>query len=145
MWKEAMAAVWLVPMSVVDIRKRKVPVWMLVLGALGTAGMLLYEGISGELNGWQVCRGMIPGVILLAAAFVSGKAGLADGIIVMLLGSFMGYEGCMAAVLGGLFLLSLFSGVLLALRRVKRNTKIPFVPFLTAGWLIAAVLESRGV
>ena len=129
MLKEAITAGWLIPMSVVDIRKRKVPVWMLGIGALGAAGVLLYEGLTGELNGWQVCRGLIPGGILLAAAFVTGKAGLADGIIVMLLGVFM--------ALGGLFLLSLFSGILLALRRVKRNTKIPFVPFLTVGWMIA--------
>lgn len=137
MLKEAMTAVWLIPMCVVDIRKRKVPVWMLGIGALGAAGALLYEGLTGELNSWQVCRGLIPGGILLAAAFVTGKAGLADGIIVMLLGVYMGYEGCMASALGGLFLLSLFAGILLALRRVKRNTKIPFVPFLTVGWMIA--------
>lgn len=137
MWKEAMTAAWLLPMSIADIRNKRVSVWMLAIGGLGAAGVLLYEGINGELNGWQLCRGLIPGVILLAAAFATGKAGTADGMIVMLLGVFMGYEGCMAAALSGLLLLSLFSGILLMLRRVKRNTKIPFIPFLTAGWLLA--------
>lgn len=139
MWKEAMTAAWLLIMSVADIRSKRVPMWMLGIGALGAAGVLLYEGVNGELNSWQVCRGLIPGVILLAAAFATGKAGQADGVIVILLGVLMGYDGCIAAALSGLFLLSLFSGILLALRRVKRNTKIPFVPFLTAGWLVAAL------
>lgn len=139
MWKEAMTAAWLLPMSVADIRSKRVPVWMLGIGVLGAAGVLLYEGVNGELNGWQVCRGLIPGIILLAAAAATGKAGPADGMIVMLLGVLTGYEGCMAAALSGLFLLSLFSGILLALRRVKRNTKIPFVPFLAAGWLITVL------
>ena len=61
MLKEAITAGWLIPMSVVDIRKRKVPVWMLGIGALGAAGVLLYEGLTGELNGWQVCRGLVQG------------------------------------------------------------------------------------
>jgi len=56
MWKEAMTAAWLLIMSVADIRSKRVPVWMLGIGALGAAGVLLYEGVNGELNGWQVCR-----------------------------------------------------------------------------------------
>lgn len=138
MWKEAVTAVWLVPLSIMDTRSKKVPVWMLWIGAVAAAGALLYEGISGGLNVWQVCQALIPGLILLAVAFATGKAGQADGIILMLLGIFMGYEGCVAASLGGLFLISLFSGILLMLHRVKRDTKIPFVPFLTMGWLFVA-------
>lgn len=136
MWKEALTAVWLVPMSIMDTRSKRVPVWMLWIGTAAAAGVLLYEGINGGLNGWQACRALIPGVILLAVAFVTGKAGLADGIILMLLGVFTGYEGCVAASLGGLFLTALFSGILLMLRRVKKDTRIPFVPFLAVGWLI---------
>lgn len=136
MWKEAVTAVWLLPISIMDTKSKRVPVWMLWAGAVAAAGALLYEGIIGGLNVWQVCRALIPGLILLAIAFVTGKAGPADGIILMLLGIFMGYEGCMAASLGGLFLISLFSGILLMLHRVKKDTKIPFVPFLAMGWLV---------
>ncbi|MCM1057030.1 MAG: hypothetical protein NC517_05420 [Firmicutes bacterium] len=136
MWKEILTAIWLVPVSIMDARCKRVPVWILWLGGAAAAGMLLYEGINGRLNGWQECRALLPGAILLAVAYVTGKAGMADGVILMLLGIFMGYEGCVAASLGGLFLIALFAGVLLALRRVKKDTRIPFVPFLAVGWLI---------
>lgn len=136
MWKEVLTAAWLVPMSIMDTRSKSVPVWMLWIGTVAAAGVLLYEGISGRLNGWQACRALMPGLILLAVAYATGKAGLADGVILMLLGIFMGYEGCVAASLGGLFLIALCSGVLLMLRRVKKDTRIPFVPFLAAAWLI---------
>lgn len=136
MWKEVLTAVWLVPMSIMDTRSKSVPAWMLWIGTASAAGVLLYEGISGRLNGWQACRALMPGLILLAVAYATGKAGLADGVILMLLGIFMGYEGCVAASLGGLFLIALCSGVLLMMRRVKRDTRIPFVPFLAAAWLI---------
>lgn len=136
MWKELLTAAWLVPMSIMDTKSKRVPVWMLLIGAAAAAVVLLYEGINGRVNGWQECRALLPGVILLVVAYVTGKAGVADGVILMLLGVFMGYEGCVAASLGGLFLIALFSGVLLILHRVSRNTRIPFVPFLTMGWLI---------
>lgn len=136
MWKEVLTAVWLVPMSIMDTRSKRVPVWMLWIGAAAAAVVLLYEGINGGVNGWQECRALLPGVILLVIAYATGKAGVADGVILMLMGVFMGYEGCVAASLGGLFLIALFSGVLLILRRVRRDTRIPFVPFLTMGWLI---------
>lgn len=136
MWKEALTAAWLLPMSIMDTKAKRVPVWMLWIGAVAALGVLLYEGISGELNGWQAYRALMPGVILLAVAAVTKKAGLADGIILMLLGISMGYEGCVAVSLGSLVMIALFSGILLALHRVKKDTRIPFVPFLAAGWFI---------
>lgn len=109
---------------------------MLWIGAVAAAGVLLYEGINGGLNGWKECRALLPGAVLLVVAYGTGKAGPADGVILMLLGVFMGYEDCAAASLGGLFLIALFSVVLLTLRRAKKDTRIPFVPFLALGWLI---------
>lgn len=136
MWKEILTAAWLLPVSIMDTKSKRVPVWMIGIGAAAAAGVLLWEGISGGLNGWQECRALLPGVILLAVAYATGKAGMADGVILMLMGIFMGYEGCIAATVGGLFLIALFSGVMLMLRRVKKDTRIPFVPFLAVGWLI---------
>lgn len=144
MWREAMMAAWLLPMSVMDVKSRRVPAWMLWIGAVAAVGTLLYEMISKGMTGWQVCRGLLPGLVMLAVAFATGKAGMADGIIILLLGIFAGYEVCVAASLGGLFLLAFFSGILLVLRKVKRDTRIPFVPFLTVGWLLAVCGKGMG-
>lgn len=137
MWKETMMAAWLLPMSIMDVKSRRVPAWILWIGAVAAAGTLLYEMISKGTTGWQICRGLLPGLALLAVAFATGKAGMADGVIMLLMGIFAGYEVCVAASLAGLFLLAFFSGILLALRKVKRDTRIPFVPFLTVGWFLA--------
>lgn len=136
MWKEVLTVAWLVPMSIMDIKSKKVPVWMLWIGASAAAGVVLYKGINGGLDGWSECRALLPGAILLAVAYATGKAGPADGVILMLLGVFTGYEDCVAASLGGLILIALFSAVLLTLRRVRKNTRIPFVPFLAVGWMV---------
>lgn len=144
MWKEVLTAAWLIPMSAMDIRSRQVPTWMLLLGTAAATAVLAYEGWKGELSVWQICRAVMPGAVLLVIAGLTGRAGFADGIVLLLLGLLAGYEICLTASLGGLFLIALCSGVLLALRRVKRDTKMPFVPFLAAGWL-AAVCGRCGV
>lgn len=144
MWREAMMAAWLLPMSIVDVKSRRVPVWMLWIGAAAAAGSLLYEIITKRAMGWQICRGLLPGLVMLAVASATGKAGVADGVIMLLMGIFAGYEVCVAASVGGLFLLALVSGVLLVLRKAKRDTRIPFIPFLTAGWFLAVCGKGVG-
>lgn len=139
-----MMAAWLLPMSVMDVKSRRVPVWMLWIGAAAAAGMFLYEMITEEAVGWQICRGLLPGLVMLTVAAATGKAGVADGVIMLLMGILAGSEVCVEASLGGLFLLALVSGVLLALRKAKRDTRIPFVPFLTAGWLLAVCGRRMG-
>ncbi len=144
MWKEMLTAAWLIPMSAMDIRSRQVPAWMLWIGTAAAVVVLACEGWSGELSGWQICKAAVPGAVLLAIAGSTGRAGYADGIVLLLLGLLAGYEICLTASLGGLFLIAMCSLVLLALRRVRRDTKMPFVPFLTAGWL-AAVCGRWGI
>ncbi len=136
MWKEALTAAWLIPLSIMDTRNKRVPVWMLWIGMAAAVCVLLYEGINEDPDVLQIWRGLIPGAILLATALATGKAGMADGIILILMGALTGYEICVAAALGGLLLIALLSVILLALRKVKRNTKIPFIPFLTVAWII---------
>lgn len=138
MWREAITIVWLAALSICDTRRKRVPVWLLCAGAVLAVGFFLCSLSEGETNILKLCRAFVPGAVFLVIAAATGKAGTADGIILIIMGVLEGYEGCLTACLGGLILISLFSAGLLMTKRVKRNTKIPFVPFLTAGWLIAA-------
>lgn len=137
MWKEVITIIWLAVLSICDIRRKRVPLGLLLAGAMFAAAVSLYGGIKGEINIFQLCKSLIPGTVLLILAGATGKAGCGDGIIVMALGLVEGYELCLFTFFGGLVLAALFSGVLLIIKKAKRNTKIPFVPFLTAGWLFA--------
>lgn len=139
MWREVMTAGWLVALSAMDVRKKSVPLWLLGVGAAGTAAVLLTGKLGGSMDGWQLCRSMFPGAVFLAAAAATGKAGCGDGIVLLMLGLVSGSEVCLFALMAGLFLTALFSGTMLALRKVKRSTRIPFLPFLTAGWGIITV------
>lgn len=138
MWKDVITAGWLLVLSVMDIKKKSVPLWLLGIGVVNTAVILLTEGLSGGIDGWLLCRSMFPGAVFLATAAATGKAGYGDGIVLIMLGLMSGSKVCLLALTAGLFLIAIFSGALLALRKVKRNSRIPFLPFLAVGWGIVA-------
>lgn len=134
MWKDVFTAGWLLVLSAMDIKKKSVPVGLLGIGVVNTAVILLAEGLCGGIDCWPLCRSMFPGAAFLVIAAATGKAGYGDGIVLIILGLVSGSEVCLFALTAGLFLIAVFSGVLLTLRKVKRNSRIPFLPFLAVGW-----------
>lgn len=126
-------AIWLLTISILDIKSRRVSAWLLAIG--GAVILLAVFGCSevGEYLG--MLKGMLPGILLLAVAFFTGKAGYGDGIVLLVLGAASKGKG--VVLLGtSLFLISIFSIVLLVLRKANRNTRIPYLPFLAAAWLL---------
>lgn len=127
---------WLLCLSLFDIRYRRIPVWLLLLGGVVILGSGAYGCIRGENNGTELFLGMIPGVLLLLLAVATKKAGWADGVVLMLLGSMLGFRQCVMGTMVSLAIISVFSAVLLALRRVGKGTNIPYVPFLAMGVML---------
>lgn len=123
---------WMFVSSIMDIRSRRLPIWMLGLGGVLTILTALYQ----DNTCFEVLRGMLPGVVLLLIAFGTKKAGYGDGIVMVFLGMLLGGEKSLMLFGFSLFLISVFALVLLALRKVGRNTGMPFLPFLTVAWTV---------
>lgn len=134
MWFTVLIMLWLLCISMMDIRRRSVPAWMLVPGGvLAGIALNIRPGAAGDM------LGILPGAILLVTAFVTKKAGYGDGIVMLFLGIVEGSGESLLIFAAGLVFAAVFSLILLGLRRAGRNTRIPFLPFLTAAWLIVAV------
>jgi len=127
---------WLLTVSVLDIRFRRVPIWLLIVGGV-FAAVLVWCGSGGEPVGYhEAVRGMMPGMLLLAVAYGTKRAGMGDGIALMALGVISGNS--IFPIFGlSMFFIAFFSLVLLVLRRAGRNTQIPYLPFLAAAWCLA--------
>ncbi len=138
MWFTVLTMIWLLSISVSDIRKRSVPVWMLAPGGV-LAGIMFVsqQGAAGDVPG--ILPGILPGVILLVTAFITKKAGYGDGIVMLFLGIMSEGGESLLIFAAGLCFAAVFSLILLGLRKAGRNTRIPFLPFLAAAWLIVAV------
>ena len=116
-------------LSIEDIKEQKINVLLALPIAVATGSISLYLGMPSK----TLLIALIPGALLmLAAVFFPEKIGLGDGLTAALIGCGIGRAVFMALFLS-LFICSVLSLVLLALRKVNKNSKIPFVPFLTLG------------
>lgn len=145
-------------MSVQDIRQRKVSMWLIfLLGATGS--VLLVVNLSGaawpdwshtasdpdqtavlsDIKGyWQsYLAGVLPGAVLWMAGKVSGnRIGSGDGYVLMALGLHLGLWNVVNCLLYGSVFCAIAGAVLLALKKKNKQDALPFLPFLTAGYII---------
>ncbi len=116
-------------LSVEDIKERKINVLFILPIAVVTGSVSLYYGMASK----TLLIALIPGALLiLTAVLFPEKIGVGDGVTVALIACGIGRAVFMALFLS-FFICSVLSLILLALRKVNRNSKIPFVPFLALG------------
>lgn len=85
--------------------------------------------------------GILPGFMLLLTAVLSNKAGWADGVVLLLLGVMTGFRECTFSFILSMLAISVISLTLLMMKRVEKNTKIPYLPFLWVGYMVQAVIN----
>ena len=139
MWKVVLL-LYLLVLSVFDWKEKRVPLVWLVLGLAVATGGELHRNCFGQGSLLKTMLGLVPGAFLLGVSFVTGKAGYADGMVMLIVGMAKGYKAGLFVLCIGLFLASVVSVILLLMRKVCRQTRIPFIPFLTAAFWIWEVL-----
>jgi len=122
-----------------DIRRRSIyPLFTLCGAGAGVVirSVLAYpeKGMAGMLSAALIS--LLPGALLLIFAWFTGeKVGYGDGIMLLMLGSWTG-----AAVALFSFIISLFYAAVLGTAAGKKE--VPFVPYLTAGFVTVMVFCS---
>lgn len=117
-------------MGVEDMRTGRVALWKILLFLL--AGGCI--SVLAERNAADICRGLLPGLFLLAAGKVSkGDVGCADGLVVLGIGMILGLMDVLTVLLTACLLTALAAGFLVVFWKKGRRFRIPFVPFLAAG------------
>lgn len=130
--------------AVTDCRQKKIPWLLLGAGLAGGTAAVCNRIWEGSESWYTVLLSVLPGLFLWGLAMVTeGKVGQGDGDMVILLGLMLGWERCSAALCAASLFLAIFSGAGLALKRLKRNSRIPFAPFLAGScFLIWALTRS---
>jgi leader peptidase (prepilin peptidase)/N-methyltransferase len=139
---------WAVPLALVDAAVHRLPDRLTYPAAGGTWLLLGVAALTGAGPGPWV-RATFAG-LALAAGFAAttllfGRRGfgLGDAKLALGAGALLGWYGWAAPVLGLLltFVLSaLVSGILLAARRVRWSSHLPFGPFLVVGTALSLAL-----
>lgn len=143
MWEVIKAAgifLFLFLCSAQDIREKRLSVKMLVLfGVLFLLLSFAFDEIAWE----ERAQNMLPGMAALALAFLTKEQiGYGDAACLAVLGSVVADNILWGAIMGGLFLLSLCSVVLLIGKKAERKTTLPFIPFLAAGMLWQMIMKN---
>lgn len=89
--------------------------------------------------------GVLPGAGLLVLGRVSGqKIGYGDGFVTVVIGLLLYGRNTMVIFLSALFLCACSSIVFCCMGKMKRQSAVPFVPFLAAGFVYYLLYTSAG-
>lgn len=117
--------------SITDIWNRKI--YLSICGIFLCIGMLLKLFVYTESVGYTVVS-VIPGFLMIAAAFVSKeRVGYGDGVVIFIVGILCGLNMTLGICGFAFFILSIYSFVMIILKKKKWNDEIPFLPFLMIG------------
>lgn len=123
--------------TIEDIKNKKISNTILIVG--GVLGFISLANNFASLK-WECFLAFLPGMLMIILACLSKeKIGYGDGICVLLIGMMEGYRRCVILVLLSLGLLFMFCVIALILKKVKKETRIPFLPFLLCGQIILGV------
>ena len=126
--------------AVQDIRKRKISNKYLMIGGIGGVGFRII-GLKNNLHiieDWLFA--IVPGILFLfLAKKTREKLGVGDGLVLLVLGSFMTFFEICKLIRNAMILLLLFAVILLCSRKFSKDYQIPFLPFL---WLSHLLLWS---
>ncbi len=127
--------IWLFGLSVSDTCHRRIPLGLAAAGIpLALWSILPAWGING-VKWWEIAGCLLPGGILVLAA-IPGKAGIGDGIVLILLGLIEWEKGITGIFFASMVFMSLFVLLMLLLRRADRKSRFPYLPFLCLSWLL---------
>lgn len=126
-----MAAAFIAICCIFDIRKKEIPVFIIV--AFGLLS-LIAVAIAQKPELYSVLYSLIPGAVMLGLSLCTKESiGYGDGFVVLVLGVLLGFVECVFVVLAGLFLSAVVGLVLLVFKKVRGKSRMPFMPFLAAG------------
>lgn len=117
--------------TVTDCTRQRIGRPVLALGFLAGAVLTGSRIVQGSQSWYNVFLALLPGAILWGFAMATeGKLGRGDGDMVLILGLILGWELCLAVLCLACVLAGAFAGLGLAVRKLKKTSRIPFAPFL---------------
>jgi len=129
---EVVLSILLTVWTIEDLLFKKIRTWELVVG---TAVMVIFMTIE-KVDIKELLPGIIVSFMFIIVSLLSkGNFGLGDSWVIGIAGLGLDFQE-FTFMLGASFCVAAFvSVIMILLKKSSRKTKIPFVPFLLAGFL----------
>lgn len=143
MWISRMAAlIVLFILAFIDIRRREIPVSILIAANIS---VLIYYFINKEMNIYLIIGGAGVGFFFLGISKVTREGiGWGDSWGILILGMYLGLWKLLIVLTAAFFFLAVFAAAMLYRKKMSRRCRLPFFPFLTAGYL-TLLAEEGGI
>ncbi len=135
MWGILLRGIWLTALSVEDVRQKRISLWQIGMGVPLVIWSLVQGVVQEEITMERLLLWTLPGVILLVMSLTK-KVGYGDGTVVLLLGLMERDDYFARLLLCSMVMMSVVSVLLLILRKAGKDTRLPYLPFLLAAWLM---------
>ena len=134
-----MLAVNLLYISNYDIREQAVSYECLLVSAVCGFAVLIYNRDSAW---WDYLASGVgyTAVFLLVSRLTHNAIGKGDALITGVIGLFLGFFQTFAVIFFALLLGGIISIILFLMKKVSRQTPLPFAPFLAAGFLVSILI-----
>ena len=117
---------------VFDIKRKKIPVYMLIV--LAAAGIISNFTV-GEFDIEKRIIAMLPGIILLIVSMITKQQiGYGEGLIILIIGLYIDIDDILSIVLSSFLLSSIAAIILMTVFKKKKNFEMAFSPFLVIGY-----------
>lgn len=125
-------------LSVQDIKNKEISAKLLVVSAIISLVGAFIGVWKNNLSITDVVVSLLPGVGMLFLSFATRQQiGYGDGLVTLVLGPAFGIWTMLLGIVIAFFGSSIFSIILLLLKKAEKKTRIPFVPFITLGTAVA--------
>ena len=129
----AIVAVYMIVLTVMDIKWKKLSLAVLLLGAAFLAAGFL---CGRDIHMIVLAAGAGVGIVFLIVSRVTEEAfGYGDSILILIMGGFLGFWNILSLLVAAFSAAALFSIFMLIRKKFHRKSAFPFVPFLTAAYI----------
>ena len=119
-------------MSFMDIKRRAVPVYMIIVMSILAIGIKIAEYIFGykKVDVYEMFIILVITTVFVVICVISHIMGAADALVMGIIAIVTGIKKATSVFFMALMFVSIISGVLLIIKRLKRKDTIPFIPFI---------------
>lgn len=126
-------AVFLVVLAVADVRKKRLPLLLLLSGGFF---IIAQSFCDRDISVISLAAGGMTGALFLFVSMITKEAfGYGDSILILIMGTFLGFWDILYLLMGAFLMAAVFSAVMLIKTKFDRKASFPFVPFLTIAYI----------
>lgn len=123
--------------GVADIRRKEIKI-AYILGMSVVSIACIY--MSEQRAVFDIVGGVSIGLCMIGLSLMTREQiGRGDGMVVAAVGAMLGIRSCVSVVCLASLLMAVVSIIILLLRKGNRNTRLPYIPALFAGYVIHMV------